>query len=85
MIIDINDLTHRIIGCAMKVHGTLGGGFQERIYQRALALELRQAGLSFAQEKNMDIWGNGRGESLGTKLNFRPVSGSGFRARRASV
>ena len=55
MIIDINELTHRIIGCAMKVHGTLGGGFQERIYQRALALELGQAGLSFAQEKNMDI------------------------------
>src|SRR6202042_1052422 len=35
------DLTQRIIGCAMKVHRTLGNGFQEVIYQRALAIELR--------------------------------------------
>jgi hypothetical protein len=28
----INDLTHKIIGCAMKVHSTLGNGFQEVIY-----------------------------------------------------
>ena len=34
------DLTHKIIGCAMKVHSTLGNGFQEVIYQRALAIEL---------------------------------------------
>ena len=33
-------LTHKIIGCAMKVHSTLGNGFQEVIYQRALAIEM---------------------------------------------
>ena len=36
----INALTHKIIGCAMQVHKTLGNGFQEVVYQRALAIEL---------------------------------------------
>lgn len=35
-----NDLTGRVIGCAMEVHRVLGNGFQEVIYQRALAVEL---------------------------------------------
>lgn len=34
------EFTKKIIGCAMKVHNTLGNGFQEVIYQRALAIEL---------------------------------------------
>jgi GxxExxY protein len=34
------ELTHKIIGCAMKVHSTLGNGFQEVIYQRALSIEM---------------------------------------------
>ncbi len=42
--IDAN-LTYKIIGCAMKVHSTLGNGFQEVIYQRAFAIELNKAGL----------------------------------------
>ena len=37
---EYKDLTHKVIGCSMKVHGTLGNGFQEVIYQRALAIEL---------------------------------------------
>ena len=36
---DVNQLTHKIIGCAMQVHRTLGNRFQEVIYQRALAIE----------------------------------------------
>ena len=39
-IISIDELTHKIIGCAMKVHRVLGNGFQEVIYQRALELSL---------------------------------------------
>ncbi len=38
------ELTETIIGCAMKVHSTLGSGFLESVYQKALAHELRQAG-----------------------------------------
>ena len=47
--------TYRIIGCAMKVHGTLGNDFQEVIYQRCLAIELCKAGLEFEREKEQTI------------------------------
>ena len=50
------ELTHQIIGCAMKVHSVLGTGFQERIYQRALAIEFGLLGIAFEQEKEMDIY-----------------------------
>ena len=50
------DLTQKIIGCAMKVHGVLGNGFQEVIYQRALAIELSKAGLSYARELDMVVY-----------------------------
>ncbi len=38
-------MTEKIIGCAMKVHSTLGPGFLELVYQKALAHELAKAGL----------------------------------------
>ncbi len=53
------ELTHKIIGCAMKVHSTLGNGFQEVIYQRALAIELEKQGLSFQREMEMPIYYEG--------------------------
>ncbi|MBU0580060.1 MAG: GxxExxY protein, partial [Candidatus Margulisbacteria bacterium] len=52
----IDDLTHKIIGCAMKVHATLGNGFQEVIYQRCLAIEMKDESLSFKREKEMLIY-----------------------------
>lgn len=45
------ELTHKIIGCAMKVHSVLGNGFQEVIYQRALAIEMEKQGLGYQREK----------------------------------
>ncbi|MBN2031409.1 GxxExxY protein [bacterium] len=53
------DLTKRIIGCAMKVHSTLGNGFQEVIYQRCLAIEMNKAKLDFARELEMSIFYEG--------------------------
>ena len=54
---EINDeLTYKIIGCAMKVHNTLGNGFQEVIYQRCLAIELKKQGISFLREQEMPIY-----------------------------
>jgi GxxExxY protein len=49
-------LTHKIIGCAMKVHNTLGNGFQEVIYQRALAIEFEKQGMGFKREMEMTIF-----------------------------
>jgi len=54
------ELTHKIIGCAMKVHSTLGNGFQEVIYQRAMVIEMEKEGLSFAREMEMDITYDGQ-------------------------
>jgi GxxExxY protein len=59
------ELTERIIGCAMKVHGVLGNGFQEVIYQRALEIELRKSGLSYVREMEMPIYYDG--ENIGTR------------------
>jgi GxxExxY protein len=51
-----DELTYRIIGCAMKVHNTMGPGFQEVIYQRCLAIELARAGLAFLREKEQTVY-----------------------------
>lgn len=59
------DITKKVIGCAMKVHATLGNGFQEVIYQRALAIELTQAGLEFSREHEMEI--SYEGQRIGTR------------------
>jgi GxxExxY protein len=54
-----DELTYSIIGCAMKVHNTLGNGFQEVIYQRCLAIELEKAGISFGREIEQTIFYEG--------------------------
>lgn len=59
------DLTRRIIGCAMEVHKRLGNGFQEVIYQRALKKEMEHAGLLFEREMEMTIYY--RDEDIGTR------------------
>ena len=55
----LDEITYKVIGCAMKVHNTLGSGFQEVIYQRCLALELQQVELNFEREKEQIIYYNG--------------------------
>ena len=52
----LDEITYKINGCAMKVHNTLGNGFQERIYQRCLAIELERAGLNFGREIPQNIY-----------------------------
>lgn len=56
MIMLFEDLTKKIIGCAIEVHKSLGNGFQEVIYQRALEIEMRLARLEFNREMNMSIF-----------------------------
>lgn len=59
------DITRKIIGCAMTVHSTLGNGFQEVIYQRALAIEMKYNDLTFEREKEMPIFY--RNQQIGTR------------------
>lgn len=51
-----SELTGKIIGCGMEVHKILGNGFQEVIYQRALALEFELHELRFSREFEMPIY-----------------------------
>jgi GxxExxY protein len=50
------ELTHAIIGSAMQVHGILGNGFQEVVYQRALGIEMSIARLSFQRELELPLF-----------------------------
>jgi GxxExxY protein len=56
---ELNDITYKVNGCAMKVHNKLGNGFQEVIYQRCLAIEFNRANLQFGQEVSQDIYYEG--------------------------
>lgn len=60
-----SELTAKIIGCAITVHKTLGNGFQEVIYQRALEIEMSIAGLAFKREFEMPIFY--REQQIGTR------------------
>ncbi len=51
-----SELTGQIIGCAMEVHRALGNGFQELIYQRALAYEFKLRHIKFAREFEMPVF-----------------------------
>ena len=60
-----SELTGKIIGCAMEVHKILGNGFQEVIYQRALAIEMKKQRLEFSREHEMEIFY--KGENIGSR------------------
>ena len=49
------DVTERIIGCAIKVSNTLGVGFLEKVYENALVVELARAGLLVEQQKPIQV------------------------------
>jgi GxxExxY protein len=61
------DITKKIIGAAFEVHNFLGNGFQEVIYQRALAYEFSQAGLSYAREIEQHIYYKDLVEPIGKR------------------
>ena len=61
------DINGKIIGAAFEVHKFLGNGFQEVIYQRALAYEMSEAGLPFAREIEQGIYYRDLPEPIGTR------------------
>ena len=60
-------ITQKIIGAAFEVHKFLGNGFQEVIYQRALAVEMQKAELEFAREIKQDIFYKDFPKPIGTR------------------
>ena len=56
---NINDITYRVIGCAHEVSNVLGCGFLEKVYENALAHELRKAGLRVTQQHGLQVWYDG--------------------------
>lgn len=52
---ELEDLSHRVIGCAIEVHRELGPGFLETIYEASMAVALRDAGLGFAYQKLVPV------------------------------
>ena len=61
------DITEKIIGAAFDVPKFLGNGFQEVIYQRALAIELERLGLSYQREIEQDIYYRDVPEPIGRR------------------
>ncbi len=56
---ELEEITYKIIGCCMKIHNTLGNGFQEVIYQRCLNIELQRTRLQFGREVAQNIFYEG--------------------------
>ncbi len=59
------ELTHKIIDCAMRVHSALGNGFQEVIYQRVLQIEMTDCGITFSREYEMPVYY--KNQQIGTR------------------
>lgn len=53
-------LTEAIIGCAFKVHNTLGHGFLEKVYENALRIELIERGLKVKQQEPIKVYYDGQ-------------------------
>ena len=49
------ELTHKIIGCAYKVFNTLGFGYLESVYRKAMVIELSKDGLNVEEEKTLQV------------------------------
>ena len=66
-IAEYRGITEKVIGAAFEVHKSLGNGFQEAIYQQGLAVEMAQAGLTFAREVERKIFYKELPEPIGTR------------------
>jgi GxxExxY protein len=60
----LDDLVYKVIGCMIEVHKQLGPGFLEKVYRKAVEIELREQGLEFESEKEISL--QYRGENVGT-------------------
>jgi GxxExxY protein len=56
---ELEILTHKVIGCAYKVHKTLGPGFLEKVYENALKFELQKTGIYVRQQPKLPVFYEG--------------------------
>jgi GxxExxY protein len=85
VVLKYKEVTERIIGASFEVHKFLGNGFQEVIYQRALAWEFSQAGLVFDREIEQDIFYKGLPEPIGTRRADFVVEGKVLVELKATI
>jgi len=52
---ETNKITEAVIGAAYKVGNTLGSGFLEKVYENALAIEIRKSGLQVVQQHPINV------------------------------
>ena len=57
--LELDQLTEKIIGCAFEVGKVLGNGFLEKVYENALAHELRRNGIAVTQQAPIEVWYDG--------------------------
>ena len=57
---EINNLTHTVIGCAFKVHNVLGFGFLEKVYENSLKIELEKLGIRVLQQEKLNVFYEGQ-------------------------
>lgn len=57
---NVNNLTHKVIGFAFKIHNTLGAGFIENVYENALKIELSKIGITALQQEELDVFYEGQ-------------------------
>ncbi len=67
---DINQLTERLIGCAIEVHKTLRPGLVESAYEECLSYEMSRAGISFERQKGMPVTYKGNLLDCGYRLDL---------------
>lgn len=79
------EITEKIIGAAFEVHKFLGNGFQEVICQRALAYEMKKAGLEFEREIEQEIFYKELKEPIGTRRADFVVEGKVLIETKAQI
>jgi len=67
---ELDDLTEKIIGCAIEVHRVLGPGLLESVYQECMIIEMRRVGLRFESDRSVTIEYKGQRISGGLKLDL---------------
>ena len=64
----LNELTYKVIGCAIEVHKILGPGLLESVYQKCFLRELSLRGINYKCQKNIHL--NYKGLEIETELRY---------------